>query len=677
MRKMLCLLLALTMVLSLFAGCGGGGEQEAPAAEGVMETTEAPTEATEAPMEATTEPTVSPEEVLYNSLSDRMKQAVDVGIVELSQLEDLDRECTIAEAAQMLQNAYTAYYGTESKLMTDIHALDYANEPAYLGWIGRIPISLYMEGVYPEQYQDFDQWMNYVVKCVENYVVPDSMSKSDAYLYWNDGAYLYSGGWAWYDVGWTRGMRSRYYEDAEPGNALLESCAGHGALLAYGMMLYDRTTGGKVLEYDGNDYIDVAHVVTVEEMAEMALKTCHSFNGPQILIPYEECTVANESILTAELLSKETSLPDASCSYLPTEWHGVIMDELVYPGRDTGHFDGEIYEYEIQAVKDAGFNYIGLQLDFSWLQCGDYYRSRPSQEGYLDKAFLERLDQILAWCIERDIHLDLRATGVGGCDETKSHWDKSEETAQKFAEIWKVLAQRYAEVPNACLSFTVMDGKMYNSYIDNTMEMMFWSQRDVIQFLTPAIESIREVTPERCIILDISGNAKGDEIYELGVALSADLTAEGIGFFDISEGNYLNKNYYLNMQWPYNGSFDAESLVNYRKNNVLDIAEKAAENGLGFMIGSWGAIPPAQYQPKYPTARYPDETYEAYITDVAQTLESYGFGWCYEEWYSTCGITYSLPLLQNVTYEQIGDYPMYYDTAMLGWFQEINGVNAQ
>lgn len=30
--------------------------------------------------------------------------------------------------------------------------------------------------------------------------------------------------------------------------------------------------------------------------------------------------------------------------------------------------------------------------------------------------------------------------------------------------------------------------------------------------------------------------------------------------------------------------------------------------------------------------------------------------------------------LSNVTYEQIGDYPMYYDTAMLGWFQEINGV---
>lgn len=33
-----------------------------------------------------------------------------------------------------------------------------------------------------------------------------------------------------------------------------------------------------------------------------------------------------------------------------------------------GHWDNYIYEYEIRAVKNAGFNYIGLELDFAWLQ---------------------------------------------------------------------------------------------------------------------------------------------------------------------------------------------------------------------------------------------------------------------------------------------------------------------
>ena len=73
MQRMLSLLLALTIVLSLLSGCGGKQEeavQASPETEGVMETNEAPT----------TEPTLSPEEVLYNSLSDRMKQAVDVGL---------------------------------------------------------------------------------------------------------------------------------------------------------------------------------------------------------------------------------------------------------------------------------------------------------------------------------------------------------------------------------------------------------------------------------------------------------------------------------------------------------------------------------------------------------------------------------------------------------------------
>lgn len=678
MKRTISLLLIMALTMTLLSGCAGG--QRTEETEAVQTSVMAETEATTQPAtEPTTEPTLSPEEQLLAALPEKMKAAYEAGIVDLDMLAQAQRECTIAEAAQMLQNAYTIFHGAESKLMADILAMDCGNEPAYLGWIGRIPISLYMEGVEPEAYQDYEQWMKYMVECSGNYHLDGSMPMSGTYLYWDDGKYLYDGLWGWYEVGWTGGMRNRYYKDAQPGNALLESCAGQGALLAYGMQLYDRTTGEKVLSYDGNDYIDVEHVVTVEEMAEIALKTYHSFNPPQTLIPYEECTTANESILTAELLSKETSLPDASCSYLPSEWHGVIMDELFFYPFDTGHFNAEIYEYEIQAVKDAGFNYIGLQLDFSWLQCGGDYWRKLSQEGYLDKDFLEKLDQIIACCIERDIHLDLRATGVGGCYKEKNHWSLSEETAQKFAAIWKVLAQRYADVPNAYLSFTVMDGKMREQNFYYTMDMNLWSQKDVAQFLTPAIESIREISPDRCIILDITNAVKGDEAYELGVALSADLVAEGNGFFDHSKADYLNHEYHLNMQWPYNGTYDAESLINqtypsWHNAGALDIAKKAAENGLGFMISSWGAIPRGKYPPKYPTVRYPDETYEAFITDVAQTLESYGFGWCYEEWYGTCGITYSMPLVKNVTYEQIGDYPMYFDTAMLGWFRQINGA---
>ena len=114
MKKATSLLLVLTMVLSLLSGCCKPAAQESTTQ--VPATT--PTAETAAPItEPTTEPTLSPEEILYNSLTDRQRQAVDVGIVELSQMEDLERVCTVAEAARMVRNARVQMYGEESAVM--------------------------------------------------------------------------------------------------------------------------------------------------------------------------------------------------------------------------------------------------------------------------------------------------------------------------------------------------------------------------------------------------------------------------------------------------------------------------------------------------------------------------------------------------------------------------------
>lgn len=676
MKRMLNLLLVLSMVLSLFAGCGSA-QAEKKTEESTVAVTTQPTETAEPTTEPTTEPTLSAEEMLIASLPEQMRQVYELGIADLDMLADLQRECTIAEAVQMLQNAYTLHHGTESRLLVDILMLDYISEPAYLGWIGRLPAGLLVEGVMPEKYENYQQWMKYMVACAGDYTIQKLTLGGSAHFYCDtypsEERSIAAGSWFWFDEGWITGMRNRYYEDAEPGNAVLETCAGQGAVLAAAMELYDRTNGERVLPYDMEDHIPVEQVLTVEQMAGMALRTYHCLYVPEDPVPYEQCTVADDTILTPELLGKETSLPDASCSSLPAQWHGVIMDELYRIAMDiTMQFDREIYEYEIQAVKDAGFNYIGLQLDFGWLQGADYYH-RNSLDGCLDRNRLEKLDQILAWCIERDIHLDLRATGVGGyVAGSNSHWDRSPESAQKYAQIWGILARRYAQVPNVYLSFTVMDDKD-----GEQMDVHWFTQGGMVRFVEPSVNAIREASPDRCIIVDISGElAKGDEVLSLGVALSADLTAKN-GFFNISSNNYLVSDYYLNMQWPYNGTCDAESLMNDTSWNlvsVLDLADKAQENGLGFMISSWGSIPRGMWAAQHSTVRYPDETYQAFITDVAQTLDSYGFGWCYEEWYGLRGITYAAPLTTNVIYAQIGEYPMYYDTAMWSWFLEINGV---
>ena len=680
-KRMLSLLLVVSVLLS---GCGGAAAKETT--KTAPETVAAEISAPETTQVPTTEPTLSPEEVLYHSLKDRMKQAVDLGIVELASLTDLNRECTIGEGIQMLQNAYRICNGEESKLLADIQMLDHMNEPAYLGWMGRLPFALYMEALEPEQYQDYEQWMNRLVDIIKREGYFDYTGYSNLSLYWDQESTLFQATWGWYEIGWGKQMSNIYYQNIDPSNAVLSECLGQGGLLALSALIYDQTTGSKLVPCNGNNEIPVEQILFAGEMAEMALRMYYAFCEESDPQPYEACQSADSAILTAELLNRETNLPDASCAQLPSEWRGVTLDDLLsYYDDGNFHYDAEIYEYEIQAVKDAGFNYIGLQLDFSWLQGYGYHRG-DSLYGNLDLNRLRKLDQILAWCMERDVHLDLRCTGGGYNRDTGKRWEDSKNNAEKMAEIWSVLARRYADIPNTYLSFTIMDamrctfndrGDAGFKHLPNTA---WYQQKPAVEFMKPSVEAIRAISPDRCMIADISGGvAAGEEILSLGVALAADLTADN-EFFIIHGDHYLDSDYYLNMRWPYENTCDAESLmdeyVNWQKQgSVREIAAMAQENGLGFMISGWGEIPVVWVGTlKMPVVRYSDEAYEAFIKNVSAVLKQYGYGWCYEEWYGTNGITFSAPLIKNVTYQQIGEYPLYYDTAMLGWFQEINGV---
>jgi len=685
MKRMLALVLALAIVLSM-AACGGSAPAETTAPATVPENA-----GDGSPVTETEAPTLSPEEMLYNSLTDRMRQAVDLGIVELSQLEDPERECTVAEAAQMLQNAYILRNGADSKLLADVLALDCTNEPAYLGWIGRLPVAMHVEATEPEKYESYDQWIEYVIKLSQGYDLPTMLTSFDifdGYSYWDGDDIFVRHSYGWYDVGWESGMDKYFYRNMPEGNALLDSCVGQGNLLAYSSYLYDSTTGHKVVEVSLYDEVEVEQVMTMGTMAEMALRTYYSFGHERETVPYEECATSDASILTTELLNRETSLPDATCNYLPAEWHGVTMDEVGrvnnYGEGEAQHYDQNIYEYEIQAIKDAGFNYIGLQIDFSWLQGTHFDSNLNPVDGQLDVNRLKKLDQILAWCMERDIHLDIRCTGVGGIIPQKlKNGTATNETAAEFAEIWSVLAQRYSAVSNSYLSFTVMDSFLTCYGRDGAfafaVDRLGPRQKDLVAFVKPAVEAIREATPDRCIILDLSGNNVGTDVLELGVALSADLTTIGSDFFVLSENVILNPDHYLNVQWPYQGTVTAESLLHEdqyweKDSTVVRVMELARENGLGFMFSGWGKLM-NQYRGSYFCAtRYPDETYQAFIMDMTDTMEGYGYGWCYEEWYGHNGITFSAPITKNATYEQIGDYPMYYDIAMLSLFQSVNGV---
>ena len=160
MKRIISLLLALVMLVSVLSGCGGKqveAVQAEPKTEGVMETTAAPN------TEPATEPALSPEEMLYNSLSDRMRQAVDVGIVDLSQLEDLNRIVTVGEASAMLQKACVHRTGVESKALNDLmNSPEYADLTADRGWVLTIPGQTDMELSSGDKFENYKQWQDYL-----------------------------------------------------------------------------------------------------------------------------------------------------------------------------------------------------------------------------------------------------------------------------------------------------------------------------------------------------------------------------------------------------------------------------------------------------------------------------------------------------------------------------------
>ncbi len=683
MTKMLCIFLAFAMLLS---GCGRSGA----ATEPTVAATEAP--ATVAATTVATEPTLSPEEILYDSLTDRQRLAVDLGIVALDRLADPEAACTIREVAQLFQNAYRLHHGSDSRLLEEVMALECGEEPAFLGWIGRLPAALYVEDLEPEGYQDMDQWLGYVLSLAKKDLADDicAYSGSSGYAYLENGNTFVRHSYHWYDVGWSQGMGKYLYRNAPEDNALLQSCMGQGNLLACSALLRDATTGYKVLEVSLEDTVDVAHVMTLADAVEMALRLRFCFWQEPELAGYDDCRTPDPTILTPELLARETTLPDATCAGLPSQWHGVTMDQLsrfrMGGPEDLGHYDAEIYEYEIQAIQDTGFNYIALQLDFSWLQGGNGFSRLKPLDGQLDLSRLKQLDQLLVWCMERDIHLDIRCTGVGGMiPYSQERWQASESTAKSFAEIWSVLAQRYAQVPNAYLSFTVMDAVMYtttggNGFAYGVNGLGVW-QKDMVAFVRPSVEAIRAISPDRCLILDISGYNVGTDVVELGVALSTDLSDMNNTFFAPKPGDtrILTPEYYATVTWPAQGLTGVADLLEAKQSwqegsTAAQVMALAKENGLGYMVSGWGLLLQLYKGAEYCAARYPDETYENFITDVTETLASLDYGWCYEEWYGHNGIVYSVPITKNVTYEAIGDYPLYYDTALRDIFQRVNGI---
>lgn len=704
MKRITSTILLLTMLLSL-AACGSGAVAETTVPVTIPATTEGPTEAATEPA---TEPTLSPEEALYNSLPERMRRAVDAGLVELSQLEDLNRAVTVGEAAQMLQKAYVHRTGVESKTLNDmITREEFSSRTADRAWISSMPGKADLEMAYGKQYKDFEQWSQYLGKnwsttgdlwasfdnrlSISSAPVPFHLD-GHQYLYDADSDSIYVD-----PFGEKLASAVDYSEfwEAMQADALY---AVSDDAINYGFKVYDSTNGKKYISLE-DGYFNGLETLTIEEAAECAL-VYYNFPNPMAyptFVAPEEVGAYNPEIITPDLLNKQTDLPAASCEHLPSQWHGVVMDDMELVAYNM-HTDPEIYEYEIQKIKEAGFNFIGLNLDFSWLQDYWLFDSRGNggnlaynkmltnkrDSGKLSLERLEKLDQVIALCMKYDIHVDLRATALGKLSgysmDLPQRVRKGAKYADELAQLWQAIARRYADIPNEYLSFT-----LFTADLDVQTGMVL-----------PSVEAIREVSPDRCIIADICFKAiKSKAFAELGVALSYRLyDHEKYGsimnlteYYKQNSTRKVNRLYFLtkrgenmieNFSWPYKGELNAEMLFSqgrYGGESLMEVMQTAQEYGVGFMLSDFGVTVDEKDNIARSRLRYAEEPYFAMIRDITSTMERYGYGWCFAHWYHPYGIAFCMPAVRTSIYEQVEDYPYYIDQGMFSLFRTINGVN--
>lgn len=696
MKRYLSMLLVIAMCLSA-AACGGATEapmtaQTAPTAVTVI---------TEPATEPTTEPTLSPEAVFYNSLPHRMQEAVDAGLVEPEELTDLSRTLTVAEASRLLQRAYVQRTGNESKVLAELMAHEeYDPRTADRAWICGIPGLADLELAYGDKYQDYAQWHKYLGLNWAS--TGDLWAVFDNRLGINDPVFGVLTGWDYlydpdsdtvyadpFNNGIYNGLDYKECWEQMRKDSLYVA---QDSTLAYAFKVYDDTCGRKFLTLE-DGYFHGFDPLTVEEAVECALvysRFPNPMEYPTYLAP-EEVGAYNPEIITQELLHKQTTLPPASCESLPSQWHGVVVDDMELFSYNQ-HPDNEIYAYEIQAIREAGFNYIGLNVDFSWLQDmelfnltanggNNAYASLTNKKdlGKLSLQRLEKLDQVIAWCMERDIHVNLRATGVGEVGGYSGNMGRAVENthvnAPKLAKLWQAIARRYAEIPNEYLSFTLFTSGEY--MVRNSLVL-------------PSVEAIREVSPQRCIIADIcSGKMDPEEFAQLGVALSFRLSdhkgynpiLNQTGYYDATSKpgemhmRYLGKKGKAVVEgftWPYEGVLDAQMLF---EQDLMAVLQTAQSYGVGFMLSDFGVAIHQNYGNRAMgiyRLRYADEPYFAMLTDITSTIEELGYGWCFARWYGPYGVAFCKEVVKTSTYQQVEDHPYYLDAGMLDLFRSLN-----
>jgi endoglucanase len=160
---------------------------------------------------------------------------------------------------------------------------------------------------------------------------------------------------------------------------------------------------------------------------------------------------------------------------------------------------GMVPEQDFEMVRDLGFNFVRLPVSYLFLGKGLYGRVP-------DPDRLKLVDRVIEFGQKYGVHVSLNMHRAPGyCVLAPSQFDFAErdnlftdqEPLQAYVAWWHTFAERYRDIPQADLSFDLLN------------EPMNLNDDEFNRTFLPAIDAIHSVNPDRYIHVEGSFRAHG------------------------------------------------------------------------------------------------------------------------------------------------------------------------
>lgn len=211
-----------------------------------------------------------------------------------------------------------------------------------------------------------------------------------------------------------------------------------------------------------------------------------------VYVPVTEVGAYDKTILTDELLSADSDLPEVTQSQLPSTWKGTGLSSC----KDGRHMYRHFRESDLDFLKENGFNFLRLFYGFDTLRFPDY----PKDGRLINENELKELDQLIAWGVERGVHIQISMGFYldenGNCkiDDSNMMPENDAEWAI-IRDYWTMLARRYAGISSRYLTFDLS-----NEIQPNENDFDYQSEK-----LSEMVSAIRAADGERVLLHSFPG----------------------------------------------------------------------------------------------------------------------------------------------------------------------------